>query len=90
MESGIVKAAADVRDVGQRIKIAEDTDAIDQHDVTRRVGEVEVVEAKTFRTAPGFDRIQMRAGRFVRRDDEAKAGKVVNTPAVWSRCGSTA
>ena len=38
MQTRAVESAADVRDVGQRVKIAEHTEAVDEDDV--RVGQV--------------------------------------------------
>src|SRR5690348_8884139 len=74
MQPGVVKAATDEGNGGERIKITEHSDAIDENDLTVCVRLAETIELQPLTRRPALDGLEMRGRRFVGRDDEAKAG----------------
>ena len=71
VQAGRVKAAADERDVGERVEIAEHSDAIDHDDVrvARRV--VETIRAQRASLGPREQFGDVLFRRLVWRDDES-------------------
>ncbi len=71
MQSGRVKAAADERDVGERVKVAEHADPIDDDDVRVARRFVETIRAQRTSLGPREQFGDVLFRRFVRRDDES-------------------
>src|SRR5438093_903689 len=73
-----MKSTSDVRDIRERVKIAEYSVAIDENDIgIRRIRCVQARELKRMCVSPALDRAQMRRTRFMWRNDQPRVRNLV-------------